>query len=171
MNRVSASALDLMATALAAIILLYIVTLQEILMHPASVRQKRTMFHIELKEPRCSLGLFYQKEHEVVFPDQEQDTVKFIPKEMPPRGHAHTVLFSVPLDRHLDGRLVFFLHDCHPDLFRSKDLPMTIVINPLGAVTTPRQRYSITRKTPMMQLDLALFARQRFQSAWASYRP
>ncbi len=166
MNRISASALDLLASALAAMLLLYIVTLQEALLYTKSLKQKATFINISTPKNGCTLGVFYRKDTDTILPNGPKEALKFQPQKM--GASNYQILLHSGGKGQPVGKLVVFIHECP-----SGKVPVqqTVTINVLGSVAVPKLHRLIHTTSPMMQLDLGKLGIGRVHRAWSVYQP
>ena len=167
MNRVSASALDLMASALAAIMLLYIVTLQEILLFPRSLEEKSSvLIHLSMnkaEEGKCKIGVFLEKGNDSFFPKNRSDETMIEPRNF--GATEYKVRLSIQKGQPQYDALVVVLHTCEEKEPKSQRLSIDI----LGSIATPRFQVILSPHELFRRLDLQKIKEGQTQGAWLPY--
>lgn len=168
MNRVSASALDLMASALAAIMLLYIVTLQEILLFTKTESDKRAIlvhFLIKKSNDKCMIGVFLEKENESFFPQEKNEYLTIEPKTF--GAFEYKVQIEMKAGMAPVKSIVVVLHKCNsltPSIQR-------LDVNVLGGSAPPRFQVTIPPEQVAMRLDIEQLKKGQSFGAWGAYAP
>lgn len=168
MNRISASALDLMASALAAIMLLYIVTLQEILLFEKSIEEKSSVLvHLHMNQEdlgKCKIGVFLEKENNSFFPHHRSDDITIQPTHFGERNY--TLQIAVKNGKPIFDFIVVSLHTCEGEQPNIQRISIDIV----GALATPRFQVTLSPKNVWAKLDLNQIRAGLTKSAWLPYQ-
>lgn len=165
MNRVSASALDLMASALAAVMLLYIVTLQEILIFRKSAKNNGLMIvKIKIKKDssNCQMGVFLQKENRYFFPKDRSDDLRISPKHF--GAPEYTIGITTQAGTPFMRSLVVVLHQCE-----TRPSTQVLRMKILGSIAVPPFQVQIPPHQIAMKLDLLRLKQGGSSNAWSPY--
>ena len=169
MNRINASALDLMASALAAIMLLYIVTLQEILLFEKSIESKSSFFvHLSMNKEeiaKCKIGVFLEKEDNSFFPDHRSDDgITIEPTHFGAREYK--LYLTEKNGKSTFDFIVVSLHSCEGD----QPNIQRITVDILGSIATPSFQVTLSQKNLWARLDINQIRAGQTNLAWLPYQ-
>jgi len=174
MNQVSASALDLLASALAAILLLYIVTLQEILVYPIDIKTKSVRVTVKIENSNCRLLVAFQKGSDFFLPNQFNDFASITPAQLGAQKYNITLSYK----QQPEGKIMIILHNCPNDEIPSLSSSITINVIAVSFSVYERRihfspecasakRNCISITSPMIQCSLQNF--EQGKNEWTQY--
>lgn len=168
MSRVSVAGLDLTTSALAAAVLLYVVTIQEILLFPKSLQDRGSfLIQVSLHKPeegKCKIGVFLQKDNNSFFPKDRSDDAMIEPRHF--GAIEYKVRLSVQKGRPVFDDLVVLLHACD----EQQRKPQRISVDILGAIATPRFQVILAPHEISRKLNMEKIKNGHTRESWLLFR-